>query len=799
MRKRDVPSPRVARVGQAVWLADDAQEALRSWLLAVRPAADLVSLIEPETRRPAVSFQRQRSTWRPVALPPVAIQDLPTDPERRDLARGAHEAVDDLLLSLGMTHSVIVPLEPVAAGALLVGRSDAAYSDREMTRLVDRSRWIGPVLSGLARRKRQVGESLRASREVAGLLELTRGLASAVDVDQVGRVATRALQKILRPDAGALRLRLEPRSPGSVSVWPADASGRRAADALAAGSEPTAGAGRGLCWLRPESPPAREPGTDVDLLLGWRRSVPEAAERVIAAVQSTVYLALARLRAQLRLEEGRLQATVEGLPLGVALVGADDRPRLINEVGRGLLAELGSWSDARVPLATLGSLDLEPLFARARAGQSSSAEVFFPLGGRTLELRVVPAGPHANGDSRDVLAIFEDVTEARRRTRQLAQAEKLTALGTLISGIVHEINNPLSTVLGYAQMLSQDPDSSSRERWIELLDSEAQRCQRIVGNMLALARSSDTRREQLSLGALAERALELLRYPFRVAGIDASLQASPDTPAIEGDADGLLQALINLLTNALHALQGAECQGGPRQVRVEIVPDGRDQVCLSVSDNGPGISPENIGRIFDPFFTSKPEGQGTGLGLSLVEATVRDHGGQIDVDSVPGEGARFSITLPLGGRPSELCSESHDEASLDVLGGLANRRIAVVDDEPAVAELLRVMLERAGAEVQSFVDATEALSVILEQRPDAVIADLRMPAVSGEELYGQLRQIAPELAERFMFTTGDLISANGRPGAEYSGRPCLIKPFKIRTVVELVREVIEAAERAADA
>ncbi|RMG44871.1 MAG: response regulator [Acidobacteria bacterium] len=588
-----------------------------------------------------------------------------------------------------------------------------------------------------------------------------------------------------------MRLALERGGPGALVAWPEGRAGRalaervrQAGDAeeLLPGRGPAVELPGGLVWIHPERPASAPDEVALTLVLGFRNAVPPEAERVLGAVQSSLSLALSRLLLQARREESRLRETVEGLPLGVALLTPDGRVRLVNQAGRRLLEEVGAWPGEGEPIERIGTADLGPLVDRAAGGSPASVEILLAKQGRTLELRVVPAGAN-------VLAVFEDVTEDRRRRHQLAQAEKLSALGKLISGVVHEINNPLATVVGYAEMVAQEPDAPERMRWLGMLRDEAERCQRIVRNMLSLAGSRSGGRELVAPAAVAERALSLVSYPFRVAGVQAHLEAAPETPAVEADPDALLQMLINLLTNALHALEEHD---GPREVRVRVRPDG-EEVLMEVADTGPGIPPEHLDRIFDPFFTSKPEGKGTGLGLSLVAATARDHGGRVEVRSAPGKGAAFVIHLPAAaGREEPPAPEERPAAAS--LAGLEGRRVLVVDDEPAVAELLAEILERAGASATHVSSGEEALRRALEERPDAVIADLRMPGLSGEKLVHELGRRAPELVERVVLTTGDLLSADGARTIEAAGRPCLVKPFQVNHVVETVRGVIDAVE-----
>jgi signal transduction histidine kinase len=508
-----------------------------------------------------------------------------------------------------------------------------------------------------------------------------------------------------------------------------------------------------------------------------------------------------------RREDGeRLQRVIEGLPEGVVLLDDAGRVRLSNARAATLLAPLGVVPLEGALLAHIASLPVAPLVADAQAHGRTSAELFLPGDGRTLAVRAVREEPRAGAEPAGVLLLIGDVTGERARQSLLARAERLATTGQLASNLAHEINNPLTTVIGFAQLLQRDPDSAERGVWLSIVEEEAQRCHRLVSELMSVARPGVHQRSPVELAGIADRALATMAATLRAQQVVAVLQVDPKTPPVEVAPDAILQVLLNLMTNALHALEG---HPGRREIEIEVSP-APGGARLVVADTGPGIAPEHLGRIFDPFFTTKPEGKGTGLGLAVVCGVVAEHGGTLDVDSAPGRGARFILTLPRSadrllegvGRPAGVPAPLPVSAPMrpavgDVpvvgpppLPRLDGLSVLVVDDEPAVGAVLAAALHEAGAQARAMDDPEAALDWLLERGADVIVSDLRMPRMSGLELYVQLRRRAPHLAGRLLFSTGDPLRAEleGPPP-----RPVIGKPFHVADVVRLVREVAAAA------
>ncbi|MBI4562690.1 MAG: response regulator, partial [Candidatus Rokubacteria bacterium] len=277
----------------------------------------------------------------------------------------------------------------------------------------------------------------------------------------------------------------------------------------------------------------------------------------------------------------------------------------------------------------------------------------------------------ANGRLEEARRSLEDYSrnlevKVRDRTQQLLQSEKLAAMGELLAGVAHELNNPLSVVLGLASLLRETVPGGPVAESVQDISQAAERCARIVKNFLALARQQPTERRQGQLNQIAKEAVELLAYPLRVDNVEVRLDLAEDLPALWCDPHQLHQVLVNLITNAHHAMREAP---PPRQLRLTTRFHPTDgQASLDVADTGPGIPPEIQSRVFEPFFTTKPSGQGTGLGLSLCHGIVEKHGGTIRVTSTPGQGAVFRVELPVVPAPTSGLEASLSEGGAPIRG-----------------------------------------------------------------------------------------------------------------------------------
>jgi signal transduction histidine kinase len=582
-----------------------------------------------------VALQRRAQHWSLLSLPPLALRVSSSLAECADLAVDRREDWEDLLWSLGMRFRLAIALTGVGEWLVLASRRELSGTDLARCRSAA-ARLTAPMAPSSATAA-PLQTSGHAVHELESLFALMKELTSVESAPTIADAAAQALSRLLRPDAIAIAVRLRPLDPVELFSWPLSAVGDEAAQRATRAISPDEESALAH-WV--------ERALDLEhgrLVLGWRGSIPESTPRVVEAASALLTLSFARIAAQRRQEESRLTAVVEALPLGAMLLTPDGTIRLANPAATRLLESVGHPCSTGVRLETLGDAPLGDLVQAAAEGTQSSLELFLPgAGGRHLAVRIVPAANQPATTS-DVLLVVDDVTEARRRREQLARAERATAIADLLGGVVHELNSPLGTIIGWAEMLSLSPDAPQRQRWIASLMEEGARARRIVGNLLDVAGGQTASRSLMSLAGIAERALELANYGFRTVQIQASLETDPQTPAIVADRDAVMGALLNLLTNAMHALESTP---SPRKVHVIVAPSLDGGAEVRVQDNGPGIPLELQSRIFEPYVTTKERGKGTGLGLALVRNTMSDHSGTIELESEPGAGACFTLRFP---------------------------------------------------------------------------------------------------------------------------------------------------------
>lgn len=280
------------------------------------------------------------------------------------------------------------------------------------------------------------------------------------------------------------------------------------------------------------------------------------------------------------------------------------------------------------------------------------------------------------------------------------------------------------------------------------------------------------------------KTLELLAYQIRVTDIALETTLAPDLPVIAGDPHQLQQVILNLLHNAIQAM-AARGGRGRLWVTSALVPD-RATIRITVADDGPGISPEHLPRLFEAFFTTKPPGKGTGLGLAIARGIVTEHGGTITVESAPGKGAEFVVTLPVSTPPPARPALAPARVIPTALG------VLVVDDEPAIREMMAEALVDRGARVETAASGREALEILARASVDVVVLDVRMPEMGGTEFWTQVSRTNPALAQRTVFCTGDVVTEEVRAFLEGTGCPVVSKPFELGQFFDAV---VRAASR----
>jgi signal transduction histidine kinase/ActR/RegA family two-component response regulator len=418
-------------------------------------------------------------------------------------------------------------------------------------------------------------------------------------------------------------------------------------------------------------------------------------------------------------------------------------------------------------------------------------------------------GRFANDECGDLAAAFNRMTTNLESSRaelqqtvdtlkntqaQLVQSEKLSAVGQFVAGVAHELNNPLTAVIGFSELLSQTGTDEKVRPHLELINKSAHRCHKIVQNLLGFARQHAPERKLVQLNGTVDEVLELMAYDLRTSNIDVRREFQTDLPAILADPHQLQQVFVNIVGNARQAIQAFRPDGSIRvRTRTE---NGWNRI--EFADNGPGIRPENLSRIFDPFFTTKAVGKGTGLGLSLSYGIIQEHGGRIRVESQLGQGATFIIELPIGEAGPSRRGEPERRATIGPRAAAASgKAVLVIDDEDWILSLAHEILRHAGHSVQTASGGEEALAALRRTNFDVVICDWKMPGMNGIQFYEQVRVSEPAVADRVLFMSGDVINETFQSFLLRHKKVCLSKPFPIEEFQDAVTRRLASAGAAA--
>lgn len=396
------------------------------------------------------------------------------------------------------------------------------------------------------------------------------------------------------------------------------------------------------------------------------------------------------------------------------------------------------------------------------------------------------------------LQIYSDVTGERQIQAKMSQTEKMAAVGQLVSGIAHELNNPLTAIMGYTQLLlghGPRPDQLEEARKVY---QEAERARRIVKNLLYFARENRPQRSRTDINEIIERTLALRSYELKVENIKVSCELARDLPATLADPYQLQQVILNLLINAEQALVESRGQGNVL-IRTSLASKsglgarGADRISVQIADDGPGIPAEIAYRVFDPFFTTKAPGVGTGLGLSIVYGIVHQHGGDVTFETQPGIGTKFAVELPIVSVPAERSmnlSRRHAGSAQRIPKG----RILVIEDEPTVAQLIVDVLREEGHHVVSALDSKDGLERLARGSYNLIVCDLRMPGLDGPAFYEALVRAGSPLQNRILFVTGDTLGPRTLDFLLPKKLPYLAKPFLVEELKLAVHELLKSNE-----
>ena len=383
---------------------------------------------------------------------------------------------------------------------------------------------------------------------------------------------------------------------------------------------------------------------------------------------------------------------------------------------------------------------------------------------------------------------FREVTERTRLEQQLRQSEKLSALGQMISGVAHELNNPLAVVKGYLDLVLTHHELTPQTRAdLDKVSRECNRAIKLVMNFLAFSRDQPAHREMVDLNELIQRVSSLRQFDINSAQVKLILQLAPELPKTCADPDQVQQLIINIVNNSLQAMAH---HPQPRTLKITTEVNAQGLLVIKIEDSGPGVPPDLESRIFEPFFTTKAVGTGTGLGLSIAHSIMSDHRGRIYYQTSSMGGAGFVLELPVVTVAAEAPSPKKDSDAVSAPQHAGGAAVLVVDDEKAIAELLCEMLNVIGHNPVLCLNPPEALAWIEKREFDVIISDFRMPVMNGEQFYRKVKETNPALARRMIFLTGDVVNEETQGFLQSTGNPHLGKPFQLAMVEAAVNEIL---------
>ncbi len=393
------------------------------------------------------------------------------------------------------------------------------------------------------------------------------------------------------------------------------------------------------------------------------------------------------------------------------------------------------------------------------------------------------------GEIIGAVASVRDVTESKRFEQQLLQSEKFAAMGQMMAGAAHELNNPLTAILGVGELLRERAADESMRRQIDLVLQQARRAAAIVQNLLAFSRPLAQGRARVRLDEIIQELLRPQEPVLAQKNIRVTFEPPTGLPAVEGDRKLLSQALFNIIVNAEQAITAT---GGGGTVQISAARAG-ERVELTFADSGPGISPENVGKIFDPFFTTKRPGGGSGLGLTISLAVIKEHGGTIEVQSTPGAGAAFHVFLPIPAdqlRPGAEAAPAA-KAAPPKAEPLRGHAVLIVDDEESIREIVQEGLAARGMKVDAVESSEQALAHLSTASYEIILCDFNLPGINGPQFFEQLHSDRGDATPLFVFMTGELVEPSLVDRWRAKGAWIVQKPFHVSALAGLLAEVLQ--------
>jgi len=475
------------------------------------------------------------------------------------------------------------------------------------------------------------------------------------------------------------------------------------------------------------------------------------------------------------------------LPAPALLLNSDGQILAVNPEGAKLLGAADLAGARGRPLAAWVAEEHRPALATAlhdAVAERQRLQLAIEVPGDSLrEVQAVLVNVDPAVASPKLLFLAVDVSREMLLQRRLLQADRLAQLGALLSAVAHELNNPLAAIAAFAELLGANQSPVELKESADIILTEAMRAGRIIGTLLDFARQRPRMQGAVDLAEVVERALALQRGALKKAGVRVDWVVLSDLPAVMGDKQELQQVVLNVVVNARQAI---ESTGRPGQVTISARPsDGH--VLVTVDDTGPGVPPEILDRVFEPFFTTRGE-QGTGLGLAISFGLVRAMRGRMWIQNIEGGGARLAFELPADLGAVEVTAA----AAAETARAPRSLAVLVVEDEESVRRGMVLLAKRLGHQVTSVAGFDEATRVLSDPsaRYDAVLVDVHLnEAYSGFDVFDALRRERPGRERSVVFTTGDSLSARTRDQLEASGRPVLRKPFGLEELREMLDRV----------
>ncbi|UCD57467.1 MAG: GAF domain-containing protein [Candidatus Hydrogenedentota bacterium] len=387
-----------------------------------------------------------------------------------------------------------------------------------------------------------------------------------------------------------------------------------------------------------------------------------------------------------------------------------------------------------------------------------------------------------------VSRLRQNIEELHKTRYQLIQSEKLASLGEMISGVAHEINNPLAAIMGYSELLLGEKSlSQESQTMLEKIILCVDRSRKIVHGLLSFARKTELQKKEVNVNELIDKVLEHREYDLTINNIEIVKHYETHAPLLILDPHQMEQVFFNLINNAFDSMAGREVPG-KLEIRTRLVEDSAMQI--EFIDNGHGIKEGDRSKVFEPFFTTKEVGKGTGLGLSVSYGIIKEHGGNLFLDESHSDGTKIVIVLPIVRTPQpagqSVMEEDIPEPSRS--GG----KILVVDDEEIVAEFMRMALSSRGFVVDCATNGEKAYGLLVSNRYDLIITDIRMPGeMDGRDLFVRVQAESPEMANRFVFITGDIMEKETAKFLKESGKAFLLKPFSIKDLQQVVDKTLQ--------